>query len=212
MTDFLYPFIEADERDPAPLLADLERSATAKADASRRLGVATLAGCAPEIGRAAAAMAERFAAGGRLLAFGNGGSAADAAGLVALFGTPPWGRPLPALSLGADPVVLSALGNDVGFEVVFARQLMAHGRPGDLVVGLSTSGNSANLLAAFAEARRRGMLSVGVAGYGGGRMATASLDHCLVVKADSVHRIQETQSALLFALWSAVQSGLDGRP
>jgi D-sedoheptulose 7-phosphate isomerase len=213
VTDFLYPFIEADERDAAGLLADLARSAEAKAAESARLRTATLDAAAPELDAAAAAMAGRFAAGGRLFAFGNGGSATDAASVVALFLRPPWGRPLPARSLAAETAVLTALGNDVGFDLVFSRQLIAHARAGDVAVGLSTSGNSENLLVAFAEARRRGLLTVGLAGYDGGRMAASpDVDHCLVVRADSVHRIQETQAALAAALWAGVQSALGEAP
>lgn len=213
MTDFLYPFIEADERDAGPLLADLALSAEAKASTSAALRGATLAALAPELDGVAAAMAARFADGGRLLAFGNGGSSTDAAGVVALFSHPPTGRPLPARSLVADHAVLTALANDVGYELVFSRQLSATAAPTDIAVGLSTSGSSANLLHAFAEARRLGLLTVGVAGYDGGSMADSGmLDHCLVVRSDSVHRIQEVQSALVFDLWERVQQRLvEGR-
>ena len=102
-------------------------------------------------------MAERFRGGGRLFAFGNGGSATDAEGAVELFAEPAVGRrPLPALSLVDDRAVLTALANDVGFELVFSRQLIAHARPGDIAVGFSTSGDSVNVLRAFEEAPRRG--------------------------------------------------------
>lgn len=213
MTDFLYPFIEADERDAAGLLADLARSAEAKAAESARLRTATLEASGAEVDAAAAAMAGRFRAGGRLFAFGNGGSATDAASVVALFLRPPWGRPLPAQSLAAETAVLTALGNDVGFDLVFSRQLIAHAGPADVAVGLSTSGSSENLLVAFAEGRRRGMLTVGLAGYDGGRMAASpDVDHCLVVRADSVHRIQETQAAVTAALWAGVQSAMGEEP
>jgi D-sedoheptulose 7-phosphate isomerase len=105
---------------------------------------------------------------------------------------------------------VTALGNDVGFDLVFSRQLIAHGAPGDITVGISTSGSSRNVLTAFAEARTRGMITVGLAGYDGGEMAGApDLQHCLVVRSDSVHRIQETQAALGFSLWAAVQQRLD---
>lgn len=212
MTDFLYPFIEADERDAGPLLVDLAASADAKAAESLRLRAATLESCGADLHHAATAMAERFEGGGRLFTFGNGGSATDAAGIAALFRRPPWGRALPARSLVADEAVLTALGNDVGFDLVFSRQLIAHGRPGDIAFGLSTSGNSVNLLHAFEEGRRRGLLTVGMAGYNGGQMGGSGLDHCLVVSLDSVHRIQETEAALMFELWSAVQAVLAGAP
>ena len=109
-------------------------------------------------------MARRFAAGGRLFAFGNGGSSTDVATLAALFARPPVGDPLPAWSLAADQAILTALGNDVGFDLVFARQLIARAGPGDIAVAMSTSGNSRDLMAGFREARARGMYTVGFAG------------------------------------------------
>jgi D-sedoheptulose 7-phosphate isomerase len=209
MTDFLYPFIERDERDAGPLLTDLARSAEAKAETSGALRIATLAALAAELGAAAAAMADRFLAGGRLFAFGNGGSSTDAAGVAALFTRPPSGRSLPARSLVADHAVLTALANDVGYELVFSRQLISTARPDDIALGLSTSGSSANLLRAFAEAQRLGLLTVGLAGYDGGTMADAgTVDHCLVVRSDSVHRIQEVQNAVVVDLWARTQQAV----
>ena len=205
MTDFLYPFIEGDERDASALLADLANSAEAKATQSSALRATTLTDSAAAIAAAAAAMAERFAAGGQLFVFGNGGSATDAAGAAALFVCPPSGHPLPARSLAADEAVLTALGNDVGFDLVFSRQLIAFAGPTDIALGLSTSGSSENLLVAFGEAHRHGVLTVGLAGFDGGRMgASSDIDHCIVVRADSVHRIQETQAAVVVALWEGV--------
>jgi D-sedoheptulose 7-phosphate isomerase len=210
-TDFLYPFIEGAEHGVESLLADLATSAGAKGAMSARLQTATLEEDDAALTALARAMAERFSGGGRLFVFGNGGSATDAAGIVALFRTPPWGRPLRARSLVADHAVLTALGNDVGFELVFSRQLIAYARDGDMALGLSTSGNSTNLLGAFAEARRRGLLTLGLAGYDGGQMASsADVEHCLVVSSSSVHRIQETQSAMAFELWSRVHSLVRG--
>ena len=203
---FLYPFLDAEETDGAALLADLSASAEAKAAESLRLRATTVEDRAAELERVAAAMAAAFRGGGRLFTFGNGGSATDAAGLAAMFASPATGRPLPARSLVADTAVLTALANDVGVEVIFSRQLMAHARAGDVALGLSTSGGSANVLRAFAEGRRRKLLTVGLAGYGGGAMATCpDLDHCLAVDGQSVHRTQEAQSALAHALWQRVQ-------
>jgi D-sedoheptulose 7-phosphate isomerase len=206
-TDFLYPFIEGGERDVGALLTDLSRSARGKASDSDDLRRMTLEHSAGTIENAALAMHDRFERGGRLLVFGNGGSSTDAASLAALFIKPPWGRPLPARNLVDDSAVLTALGNDVGFDLVFSRQLIAHASEHDMAIGLSTSGNSRNLLNAFTEADRRGLLTIGIAGYSGGEMAQSPhVQHCLVVKADSVHRIQETQAALGFELWQAVQA------
>ena len=205
-TSFLYPFIEGDERDVGPLLVDLAKSARAKARESTRLQQATMADQADVLDGAAAAMAARFRAGGRLFTFGNGGSATDALTAAALFGRPPRGVSLPARSLVEDTAVLTALANDVGFDVVFSRQLIAAASAGDIALGISTSGTSRNVLHAFAEARRIGLLTIALAGYGGGDMGTSpSIDHCLAVRSDSVHRTQETQAALLYELWSRVQ-------
>ena len=216
-TDFLYPFIEGDETDSVSLLADLTRSAEGKWAQSSGLRTQTLERCAEQLRTVAAAMAERFAAGGRLFAFGNGGSATDAEGVAQLYTRPPHAsafgprrpRPLPARSLAEDQAVLTALSNDIGFDVVFSRQLIAHGHPTDIAMGFSTSGNSDNLLVAFAEAKKQGMLTVGLAGYDGGRMAAdPNLEHCLVVRSESVHRIQESQASLTHMLWAYVQEAL----
>ncbi|MBA3606815.1 MAG: SIS domain-containing protein [Acidimicrobiia bacterium] len=121
--------------------------------------------------------------------FGNGGSATDAADLAWALGTKGW-------ALGDDVATVTALANDVSFDVVFARQLATLARPGDVAVGLSTSGTSANVLAGLREARRLDMATIGLAGYDGGTMATAELDVCCVVHSTSVHRIQESYVTL----------------
>jgi D-sedoheptulose 7-phosphate isomerase len=208
-TGFLYPFLDAEERDQGSLLRDLAASARAKAAESAALRAATLETSAGLMQRAAAEMARRFIAGGRLFAFGNGGSSTDAATLAALFAHPPAGTPLPAWSLTADQAILTALGNDVGFELVFARQLIARGDGGDIAVAMSTSGRSHDLTAGFREARKRGMLTIGFAGYDGGEFASSSdVDVCFVVASQSVHRIQEAQALLGYRLWAAVQEGM----
>ena len=150
-----------------------------------------------------------FARGGRLFTFGNGGSATDAQGTADLFRRPPYGTPLPALSLVDDQAVLTALSNDVGFELVFSRQVIAHAGGLDIAVGFSTSGDSPDLLRAFEEAARQSLLTVGLCGYEGSGMATSTaIHHCLVVRSESVHRIQEAQDALTLALWESVQRHL----
>jgi D-sedoheptulose 7-phosphate isomerase len=209
-TNFLYPFLNArgpqdpQEEAPKSLLADLAASAQAKAAESLALRYATLDANAELLDRAADEMARRFAAGGRMFTFGNGGSCTDSATLARLFARPPIGKPLPAWSLTADQAIITALGNDVGFELVFARQLIARAKAGDITVAMSTSGNSPNLLAALAEARRRGLYTVGFAGYDGGAFAAnPNVDACFVVRSQSVHRIQESQALLGYQLWSA---------
>ena len=116
---------------------------------------------------------------------------------------------LPALCLTNDTAVVTALSNDVGFDTVFARQLQAVARPGDIAVAVSTSGGSANVLAALAAARKSGLATVGFAGYGGGRMAEPGcVDHLFAIPSDSVHRVQEVQTTLYHVLWEAVQTAL----
>jgi D-sedoheptulose 7-phosphate isomerase len=108
--------------------------------------------------------------------------------------------------LTADQAIVTALGNDVGFELVFARQLIARAKAGDIAIAMSTSGNSPNLLAALAEARQRGLYTVGFAGYDGGAFTNnPNVDACFIVRSQSVHRIQESQALLGYQLWSATQ-------
>lgn len=204
-TNFLYPFIDAQEDDATSLLVDLAASARAKAAESAALRRSTLESSTELVATAAAEMADRFAAGGRLFSFGNGGSSTDATTLAGLFARPPLGRPLPAWSLTADQAILTALGNDVGFELVFARQLIARGDERDIAVAMSTSGSSQDLTVALREARRRGMYTIGFAGYDGGTFATSpDVDACFIVHSQSVHRIQEAQALLGYQLWAAV--------
>lgn len=209
MTNFLYPFLESEERDQDALLADLAASARAKATESATLRASTLAACAGRIAEAGAEIARRFEAGGRMFCFGNGGSSTDATTLAGLFARPPLRTPLPAWSLTADQAILTALGNDVGFELVFARQLIARADGRDVAVALSTSGSSKDLMVAFREARGRGMYTVGFAGYDGGEFATSpDVDVCFTVASQSVHRIQEAQALLGYQLWRAVHEEL----
>ncbi|WAJ46912.1 SIS domain-containing protein [Mycobacterium sp. Aquia_216] len=205
-TNFLYPFIDAEQEEPASLLADLAASARAKAAESLALRRTTLEANAELLDRAATETARRFATGGRMFTFGNGGSCTDSTTLAGLFARPPTGRSLPAWSLTADQAIVTALGNDVGFELVFARQLIARAKAGDIAVAMSTSGSSPNLLTALAEAHQRGLYTIGFAGYDGGAFANnPNVDVCFVVRSQSVHRIQESQALLGYQLWLAVQ-------
>jgi D-sedoheptulose 7-phosphate isomerase len=212
-TNFLYPFIDAQEDDPKSLLADLAASAQAKAAESLALRRSTLEANTELIDSAAAEMARRFSSGGRLFTFGNGGSCTDCTTLARLFAQPPIGTPLPAWSLTADQAIMTALGNDVGFELVFARQLIARGKSSDIAIAMSTSGSSPNLMAALKEARHRGMYTIGFAGYDGGAFAKSpDVDACFVVRSQSVHRIQESQALLGYQLWLAVHEQMATQP
>lgn len=205
----LYPFLYETQDSPDALLADVARSTEAKATEILQLRESVLERLAPDLDRCAAALASRLGCGGQLLVFGNGGSSTDAASIIQLFMHPPWGTPLPALALTAERAVLTALANDVGFDVVFARQLAAQARPGDVAFGVSTSGGSENVVQGLAEAHRLGVLTVGLAGYDGGRMAEpGTVDHLFVVPSASVHRIQEAQTTLYHSLWILTQHHL----
>lgn len=206
-TNFLYPFIDGGENDSAALLSDLAVSAATKAAESAALRRSTVESCSHLVETAGAEMARRFSAGGRLFTFGNGGSSTDAATLATLFAQPPAGRSLPAWPLTADQAVLTALGNDVGFDLVFARQLIARAQPTDIAIAMSTSGNSADLLLAMKEAHSRGLYTIGFTGYDGGAFAdNPDVDVCFIVRSQSVHRIQESQALLGYRLWSAVHA------
>lgn len=208
----LYPFLYSQESDVDSVLAQVRRSTVDKTREITELRALVLRRDGAHLAACAEQLAERFAAGGRLLAFGNGGSATDAQDLVGLFVSPADdSTPLPAFSLTNDIAVITALSNDVGFDVVFARQVAAFGRSGDIAVGLSTSGNSANLLRAFDEAGRRGLLTVGIAGYDGGKMAELdSIDHLFVVPSPSVHRVQEAQTTIYHTLWELTHDRVNG--
>jgi len=210
-SQLLYPMLSEQPSVPGVVLAELAVAPVEKSAESNRLRERLLAESEADIVACAAEMARRFAAGGRLLCCGNGGSATAAADMVAEFLLPPAPhRPVPALCLTNDVAVVTAVANDVSFDDVFLRQVIALGRPGDVVVGISTSGNSENVLRGLVEAHRRGMLTVGIAGYDGGRMAhDAALDHRFVVRSSSVHRIQEVQTTLYHVLCELVQRDLE---
>lgn len=199
----LYPFPYTGAGDLGSALADVRRSTADKIHQAVALRREVLARDGVRLEACASAMAASFASGGRLFAIGNGESCTDAADLASLFMHPgPGQRALPAFALARDIAVLTALSYDVSFDVVLARQIAAFGRRHDVVVGLSTSGNSTNLGHAFDEASRRGLLTIGIVGYEGGAMAgTGSVDHLFVVPAESVHRIQEAQTTIYHTLW-----------
>jgi D-sedoheptulose 7-phosphate isomerase len=157
----------------------------------------------------AESIADVYRRQGRLFSMGNGGSSCDASHFAVEFMHPvTTGRPaLTAINLASDMAMVTAVGNDVGFEHIFLRQLVALARSGDGLIGFSTSGNSENILAAFAKAKELGMVTIGFAGSDGGKMARSSdVDHCLVVSTDSIHRIQETHLAIYHILWDLVHT------
>lgn len=173
-----------------------------KARESAALSVQFFDDNAAALERCVRAMAERFSSGGRLFVIGNGGSACDAAHLAVEFQHPiVEKRPaLPAMALVADAALLTAIGNDTDFSRAFTEQVELWARPADILLGISTSGASANVCRALTNARRRGLLTIGFAGRDGGQMPDLC-EHCFVVQSWSTHRIQEVHTMLLHLLW-----------
>ncbi|HEX9189622.1 MAG TPA: D-sedoheptulose 7-phosphate isomerase [Vicinamibacteria bacterium] len=159
-----------------------------------------------EVGRR---IAESLLSGGRVLAFGNGGSAADAQHFVAeLVGRFQHERAaLSAIALTTDPSVVTAVGNDMGFASVFRRQVEAHGRPGDVALGISTSGRSPNVVEALRAARERGLVAVGLTGNGGGELR-GLVHHLIDVPHEDTQRIQEVHAMVLHLLGQVVEEAV----
>jgi D-sedoheptulose 7-phosphate isomerase len=204
---FLYPFLDGPGGDSSGVIDDVRRSVLMKAGEIAALREQTLTEGRDVLVEAAAAVRRAVDDGGAVLAFGNGGSATDAMDLVADLRAAPQGWPARrALDLTDDPAILTALANDVGAEVLFQRQIIAYGSAGDVAVALSTSGGSANIVAALAEARRRGLVTVAFVGYDGGRIAAEGLaDHIVVSRSEHIPRIQEAQASAYHVLRELVE-------
>ncbi len=198
---FLYPFLGATATDLDAVADDVRRSVLMKAEEVAGLRAQTLTEGRETLLAAAAALRASFAAGGRLLALGNGGSATDAMDAAADFRA--LGRP--CLDLTEDAAILTAIANDIGVEAIFSRQVIAHGRAGDALLSLSTSGGSGNVIAALAEGRRRGLVTLALVGYDGGRIAAERLaDHVVVTRSQHIPRIQEAQASAYHVLCELV--------
>jgi D-sedoheptulose 7-phosphate isomerase len=209
----LYPHLALDtprtQDDGARLDAALREALLAKCRDSVEVKSRFFDSHADQVLRAAHLLADSYRAGGRLYTMGNGGSSCDAAHVAVEFQHPVTaGRPaLPATNLAQDMAMISAVGNDVGFDQVFARQMPGLVRRGDVALGVSTSGNSANVLRGLETARALGCRTLALAGGDGGAMARAPyVDLCLVVGSDSIHRVQETHVAIYHVLWDLVHS------
>ena len=196
-SSFLYPFLAEGPDDLESVVADVRASILMKAEEVGALREQTLTEGADALAGAAAALR----GGGRLLALGNGGSATDAMDVVADFRA----RGLRALDLTEDAAILTALANDIGVDAIFSRQVIAHGRDGDVLLAISTSGGSANVIAALEEARRRGLVTVALVGYDGGRIAADGLaDWVVVTRSQNIPRIQEAQASAYHVLLELV--------
>ncbi len=205
----LYPHMAGAAPDAGKLDAALREALLAKCRDSVEVKSRFFEIHADELMRAAHLLADSFRSGGRLYTMGNGGSACDAAHIAVEFQHPVTaGRPaLPAQNLAQDMAMISAVGNDVGFGEVFARQMPGLIRPGDVAFGVSTSGNSANVLRGLEVAHSLGARTLALAGGNGGAMArAASVELCLTVASDSIHRVQETHVAICFDEQSQVRT------
>lgn len=176
--------------------------------------ISTIQGLRPLLGELetiATKMTESLAANGKILWMGNGGSAADsqhlAAELVGRYRRERKG--LASIALTTDSSILTAIGNDYGYERIFARQIEAICCPGDVVVGISTSGNSPNVLEAIQVANEREAITVGFAGGSGGKISKI-VDHCLVVPATSTARIQEAHILLGHIICDWIEASVVG--
>jgi D-sedoheptulose 7-phosphate isomerase len=214
-SSFLYPFLSESEHDLETVVEDVRSSASMKSEEVGALREQTLREGAEQLAEAAAALRARFAGGSKLLALGNGGSATDSMDLVADLRYPPPGsgwEPRRAIDLTEDTAIITAVGNDIGIEEIFQRQVIAYGRPGDTLIALSTSGNSENMILALEEARRREMGTIALVGYDGGRVAGEGLaDHVVVTRSQHIPRIQEAQASAYHVLRELVElSGSGG--
>jgi D-sedoheptulose 7-phosphate isomerase len=204
------PQVSGAEERP-DLVAEVQESTVQKARDVCALRAAMADSCAVRIAEAGRAMAARVRQHGRLLAFGNGGSATDAQDAAADCLVPPhaqWRR-VPAMALTNDVGVLTAIGNDVGFEHVFSRQVIAFAGVNDIALGFSTSGASRNVVAAMSEAKSRGLLTIAMSGGDGGALARApAVDFCFTAPSEHLPRIQEAHATTWHALLSVVQEEL----
>jgi len=206
-SSFLYPFLDERESELEPVLEDVRRSVLMKADEIGALREQTLADNRATLAAAAAALRSCFDRAGKLLALGNGGSATDAMDVVADFRMVAAGGPArPAIDLTEDTGILTAIANDIGVDAIFSRQVIAYGAAGDVLLALSTSGNSVNVIEALAEARRRGLETIAMVGYDGGRVSSERLaDHVVITRSEHIPRIQEAQAGAYHCLRELVE-------
>jgi D-sedoheptulose 7-phosphate isomerase len=202
---FLYPFLGDTRQDMSTVVGDVASSIRTKAADDERLREQVARDRSDQIAETIATVRQRVDRGATLLMFGNGGSATDANDwAIDCVSAPPGAHAVPAVSLSMEPASLTAIANDIGRDALFLRQLIAHGRTGDVVVAISTSGGSANVIAALEEARKRDMLTVALLGYDGGEIVRRGLaDLPIVVECDYIPRIQEVQASIYHVMTEA---------
>jgi D-sedoheptulose 7-phosphate isomerase len=205
--EFLYPFLGQQKQETGEIVAEAAQSIRMKVDDDARLRAQVASEQAEQISNACLAIRERLDRGGKLIIFGNGGSATDANDWALDCIIPPKTyQPIPAVSLSLEPANVTAIANDVGIELIFLRQLIAQARPEDVAVGISTSGGSKNVIMALEEARKRGLLTAALLGYDGGEIVRRSLvDFPIVVNCDYIPRIQEVQASIYHVIREALE-------
>jgi D-sedoheptulose 7-phosphate isomerase len=205
---FLYPFLGRDRQPVSDVTRDVAASIRLKVDDDTALRQRMAREHAEAIGEAARLIRQRVEHGGKLLLFGNGGSATDANDWALDCVAPPTDlRPIPALSLSQEPANVTAIANDVGVDLIFTRQLIAHARPGDVAVAISTSGGSRNIVMALEEARKRGLTTIALLGYDGGEIVRRGLaDLPIVVPCDYIPRIQEIHASVYHVIRELVEA------
>jgi D-sedoheptulose 7-phosphate isomerase len=209
---FLYPFLGKDKQETVDVVGEAAASIQMKVRDDSLLRAKVAQEEAEKIGSAAVAMQERLRRGGKLIIFGNGGSATDANDWAIDCVLPPAGcEPIPAISLSLEPANLSAIANDVGTDLIFQRQLIAHARPNDVTIAISTSGGSKNVVIALEEARKRNLLTVALLGYDGGEVLRRGLaDFPLIVRSDYIPRIQEVQASIYHLIRELLEAPAHG--
>ena len=205
---FLYPFLGRTTSDIAAVVDDTAASIVLKVEDDAALRTKAAANQSDAIAAAVQAIHAQLRRGGKLILLGNGGSATDATDWAIDCVNPPDGfRPIPAISLSLEAATITAIANDVGYEVTFLRQLIAQARPADVVIAISTSGGSKNVIAVLEEARRRSLTTVALLGYDGGEIVRRGLaDVPIVVPSDYIPRIQEVQASIYHVMRDAEEA------
>jgi D-sedoheptulose 7-phosphate isomerase len=200
--EFLYPFLGKQKQETTSVVEDVAASIQMKVHDDALLRARLAKEESEQIAATALDMQKRLRSGGKLILFGNGGSATDANDWAIDCVMPPAGyHPVAAISLAMEPAILTAMANDVGIEVVFMRQMLAQAKPDDVIVAISTSGGSRNIIMAMEEARKRNLLTVALLGNDGGEICRRGLaDHSIIVRSDYIPRIQEVQASAYHVL------------
>jgi D-sedoheptulose 7-phosphate isomerase len=211
-TEFLYPFLGKQKQETVGIVDDVAASIQTKVHDDALLRTRLAKEQSDEIAATALDMQKCLQSGGKLILFGNGGSATDANDWAIDCVMPPAGyHPIPAISLAMEPAIITAMANDVGIEVIFLRQMLAQAQANDVIVAISTSGGSRNIVMAMEEARKRHLTTVALLGNDGGEIYRRGLaDHPIIVRSDYIPRIQEVQASAYHVLRDTLEVLLHG--